>query len=117
MTNTSRIAKNTLMLYFRQILILRKVDGFCRILRDTSDPTVFAGAALSELELFVRNGERWGVSKVRVLPGIRVQAVSGPFVGLEGLVHKINRKKKQITILSTLTQSAKYIDLLYEDVE
>lgn len=98
-------------------LILKQIKGFCRILQDNSNPTEFTGTALEQLKLFIRNGEHWGVSKVKILPGMKIQAVSGPFEGLEGYVYKINRKKKQITIISSLTENAKYIDLMYEDAE
>lgn len=96
--------------------IIKKQKDFYRILRDNTDPTKIAGESLEELKIFIHNGEKWGVSKVRVLPGMKVQAVSGPFMGLEGRVYKINRKKKVITIISSLTPDGKKIDLLYEDV-
>lgn len=95
---------------------LVKLKNFYRILRDNSDPTKITGESLNELKIFIHNGEHWGVSKVKVLPGMKVKAVSGPFMGLEGLVYKINRKKKVITIISSLTSDGKKIDLLYEDV-
>lgn len=98
-------------------LLLRQVKDFCRILRDNKNPTMFIGSSLEQLKIFIHNGEHWGVSKVKILSGMKIQAVSGPFVGLEGYVHKINRKKKQITIITSLTETAKYIDIMYEDIE
>ena len=86
-------------------------------MRDNTDPTKICGNAKDELKLFIRNGEHWGVSKVKIFEGMRVVAVSGPFVGLEGLVYKINRKKKQITCISSLSPDGKKFDLMYEDVE
>lgn len=97
--------------------VLRRVKNFYRILRDNANPTKIAGESLEELKIFIHNGEHWGISKVNVLPGMKVQAVSGPFMGLEGKVYKINRKKKTITIISSLTNDGKRIELLYEDAE
>ena len=97
--------------------ILRKVEGFIRLLRDNSDPTKFAGSALDELKLFIRNGEHWGVAKVKFTPDQKVRAISGFFEGLEGYVYRINHKKKTITITTSLTMTSKRIDVLYEEVE
>lgn len=96
---------------------LRRLNGFYRILQDNTNPTRLAGPALEELKIFMNNGEHWGISKVNILPGMKVQAVSGPFCGLEGNVYRVNRKKKSITIMSSLTQSVKYIDIVYEDAQ
>ena len=73
--------------------------------------------ALEELKVFIRNGEHWGISKVQFLPGQKINAISGPLVGLEGNIIAVNKKKKQITVQSTLTNDGKKFDLLYEDVE
>ena len=96
---------------------LRSINGFCRILYDNQHPTQINGQSLEELKLFIKNGEHWGISKVLFVPGQKIKAVSGPLVGLEGLIVAVNRKKKQITVQSSLTQDGKRFDLLYEDVE
>ena len=96
---------------------LRSIKGFCRILYDNQNPVQITGQALEELQLFIKNGEHWGVSKVLFVPGQKIKAVSGPLVGLEGHIVAVNRKRKQITVQSSLTQDGKKFDLLYEDVE
>ena len=96
---------------------LRSINGFCRILYDNQHPTQINGQSLEELKLFIKNGEHWGISKVLFVPGQKIKAVSGPLVGLEGQIVAVNRKKKQITVQSSLTQDGKRFDLLYEDVE
>ena len=96
---------------------LKKIKGFYHILRDNQNPTQINGQALEELKLFIRNGEHWGISKVQFLPGQKISAISGPLVGLEGNIIAVNKKKKQITVQSTLTNDGKRFDLLYEDVE
>lgn len=96
---------------------LRHVKDFCRILRDNTDPVKFSGAALEELKLFIHNGEHWGVSKVQFFPGKKIRVISGPLLGLEGNIYKVNKKRKRITITSSLTPDGKHFDLFYEDVE
>lgn len=97
--------------------ILRKVKGFYRILYDNKNPVKITGTALDELNIFMHNGEHWGISKVQFLPGKHIHAVSGPLVGLEGKIVAVNKKKKRVTVQSTLTPDGKRFDLLYEDIE
>ena len=92
---------------------LRKIKGFCHILRDNQNPEKITGHSLDELKLFIRNGEHW----VQFLPGQKIKAVSGPLMGLDGDIVAVNKKKKQITVQSTLTTDGKRFDLLYEDAE
>jgi transcription antitermination factor NusG len=65
----------------------------------------------------MRQGEYLGISKVVFLPGKKIRAISGPLVGLEGNVYKVNKKKKQITVISSLSPDGKKFDLLYQDAE
>ena len=97
--------------------LVRGVRNFCRLLPGNATPQQIRGEALRELELVMRHGEYLGVSRVAFLPGKRIRAVSGPMVGLEGCVYKVNKKRKRITVVSSLSPDGKKFDLLYEDVE
>lgn len=97
--------------------VIKKTKSFCRILRDNQNPTEIKGSDLDELKLFLRNGELWGVSKLQFLPGQRIKAVSGPLVGFEGNIVRVNRKKKQVTVQSTLPGMSMRFDLKFEEVE
>ena len=97
--------------------VLRHVKDFCRILRDNANPVKFTGTALEELKLFIHNGEHWGISQVQFLPGKKIRVISEPLAGLEGNIFKVNKKRKRITIMSSLTPDGKHFDLFYEDVE
>lgn len=97
--------------------LLKSVRNFCRLLPSNGEPQMIRGAALEELKLFMRHGEFLGVSRVVFLPGKRIRAISGPMVGLEGNVYKVNKKKRQITVISSLSPDGKKFDLLYEDAE
>ncbi len=97
--------------------LLKGVKNFCRLLPSNSEPQAIRGAALEELKLFMGHGGYLGVSRVIFLPGKRIRAISGPMVGLEGNVYKVNKKKRQITVISSLSPDGKKFDLLYEDAE
>jgi transcriptional antiterminator NusG len=99
------------------LALVKKVKNFCRLLPSTTTPQLIRGKALQELELFMGHGEYLGVSQVVFLPGKKIKAISGPMVGLEGNVYKINKKKKQITVISSLSPDGKKFDLLYQDAE
>lgn len=97
--------------------LIKKVKNFYRFLPCNTQPQMICGTALDELKLFMNHGEFLGISKVVFLPGKKIRAISGPMVGLEGNVYKVNKKKKQITVISTLSPDGKKFDLLYEDAE
>ncbi len=96
---------------------LKKIEGFCKILRDNQHPVKFTGHALEELKAFINNGAKWGISKIKFLPGQKIQAISGPLVGLEGNIIAVNKKRKRITVQTTLTSNSVRFDLLFEDAE
>lgn len=97
--------------------LLKKVKDFCRVLPSNAEPQMIRGAALDELKLFMGHGGYLGVSQVVFLPGKKIRAVAGPLMGLEGNVYKVNKKKKQITVISSLSPDGKKFDLLYEEAE
>lgn len=99
------------------VQILKKIDGFIRILIDTIDPIKILGEQLEELRLFMTHGEHLGISKVEFLPGQNLRVISGPLMGLEGKVYKVNKKRGRITIISSLCNDDRRIDLAFECVQ
>ena len=97
--------------------LVKAVRNFCHLLPANDRPQAIRGAALEELKLFMGHGECFGISRVAFLPGRRIRAISGPMVGLEGSVYKVNKKKRRITVVSSLSPDGKKFDLLYEEVE
>lgn len=97
--------------------ILRSLKGFCKILPDSQNPRALQGQALDELKFLIRNGELLEVSKIRFLEGQQVKAITGPLMGYEGQILYINKKRKQITVRSFLTEDGKTFDLKYEQAE
>ena len=99
------------------MMILKKVKGFIRFLIDNTNPIKIVGRQLEELRIFIRNGEHWGISKVEFLPGKNVRAISGPLVGLEGKIYKVNKKRGRVTIMTSLSPDGRKIDLAFESVQ
>lgn len=97
--------------------MLRKIKGFCRVLPENQEPQQIKGDALDELKLFIGKGEHWGISRLQFAPGQKIKAISGPLVGYEGNIVMVNKKRKQITVQSSLTGTAMRFDLKYEDAE
>ncbi len=96
---------------------IKKISGFHRFLRDNTDPTQIKGEALEELKFLFTTGEVLGVSVVQFLPNQQIKAISGPFVGYEGKIVAVNRKKKRITVRSSLIENSTTFDLKFEEVE
>ena len=96
---------------------MKTINGFHRFLRDNKEPIQLSGPALEELSFLIRTGEVLGVSKVQFLPDQKIKAISGPFVGYEGKIVAVNRKKKRITVRSSLVENSTTFDLKFEEVE
>lgn len=95
---------------------LRKIKGFCRILHDNQQPVKITGDALTELKFLIQSGEVLDVSKIHFLPGQKIKAVSGPLVGYEGQIVRVNKKRKRMTVRSLLADGGVTFDLKYEEV-
>lgn len=101
----------------RVVQTLKKVEGFIRILIDTINPNKILGPQLEELRLFMTHGEHLGISKVEFLPRQNLRVISGPLMGLEGKVYKVNKKRGRITIITSLCNDDRRIDLAFECVQ
>ena len=96
---------------------IKKISGFHRFLRDNTDPTQIIGKSLDELKFLLTTGEVLGVSIVQFMPDKTIKAISGPFVGYEGKIVAVNRKKKRITVQSSLIENCSTFDLKFEEAE
>ena len=96
---------------------MKAISGFHRFLRDNKEPIQLSGSALEELSFLIRTGEVLGVSKVQFLPDQKIKAISGPFVGYEGKIVAVNRKKKRITVRSSLIENSTTFDLKFEEAD
>ena len=96
--------------------LIRQTGTFFHFLPRNTTPLSIRGPALQELQHYVDYGEYLDASQLLFLPERRIKALSGPLVGLEGSIYKVNKKKKQITLFSKLRPDGDRFDLIYEDV-
>ena len=97
--------------------VINGIHEFYSLIPTNERPQAIEGDALEELRLFMSHGEYFDVSRVAFLPGRRMRAVSGPMMGLENNVYKVNKKKHRITVATSLSPEGKNFDLLYEEAE
>ena len=67
--------------------------------------------------LFMSHGEVLGISRVQFLEGQKIKVCSGPLMGYEGQIERVNKKRQIITVRSFLTNDSKTFDLKYEQAE
>lgn len=96
---------------------LRSVKGFCRILRDNQNPSPIAGRALEELRQLISYGEILGVSQFEFVEGEPIHVKSGPLANYEWEILKVNRKKREVTIQTSLIESGMRFTLKFTEVE
>ena len=99
------------------VTTIKDVEDYLCLLPADDHPKAIQGGALEDLKLFLGHGEYFGISRVAFLSGRRMRAVSGPMVGLEDSVYKVNKKKHRITVATSLSPEGKNFDLLYEEAE
>ena len=97
--------------------ILRSIKGFRRILRDNQDPTKLTGQGLMELEHLISYGEVLGISLLEFVEGQPIKVKAGPLANYDWKILYVNRKKKEITVQTSLIENAMRITLKFEEVE
>lgn len=96
---------------------MKSIKGFHYFLRNNKDPIKLTGDSLEELKFLIAAGEVLGVSKVKFMPDKKIIAISGPFAGYQGKVVAVNRKKKRITVRSSLLDNSVTFDLKFEEAD
>ena len=96
---------------------LRSVKGFCRILRGNQNPTSITGRALEELRQLISYGEVLGVSQFEFVEGEPIHVKSGPLANYGWEILKVNRKKGEVTIQTSLIESGMRFTLKFTEVE
>lgn len=96
---------------------MKSIKEFHYFLRNNKDPIKLTGDSLEELKFLIAAGEVLGVSKVKFMPDKKIIAISGPFAGYQGKVVAVNRKKKRITVRSSLLDNSVTFDLKFEEAD
>ena len=96
---------------------LRHTQGFVRFLKSNQDITVLSGKDLSILEHFLQFGQTISTSQVYFDENDRICVTSGPLKGLEGMVVKVDKRKKRAKVKMDFSNDSILIDLGFEIIK
>jgi transcriptional antiterminator NusG len=96
--------------------LVKSVPGFLRFLKSNNDITPLEGRDLELVSHFLRQGEIVKKSLVTFTADQRVRVLEGPLKGLEGMIVKVDKRKKRIKVRLELYSDSFAIDFGYEDV-
>ena len=97
--------------------LLKKIPSFIRFLKSSTDITPLGGKDLELIRHFILQNEIVKKSLVTFDSNQRVQILEGPLKGLEGLIVKVDKRKKRIKVKLALYEDSFTIDFGYESVE
>ena len=93
----------------------RHTDGFYRFLKSNQDIRPLEDRNLDLVLHFIKKaGPVAGVSRVYFNDNARIVVVEGPLMGLEGMIIKVDKRKKRAKIKLDLYDDSFAIDLAFE---
>ncbi|MBE6347958.1 MAG: antiterminator LoaP [Spirochaetaceae bacterium] len=93
---------------------LKSIHGFYRFLKNNQEITPLTGKDLSILQHFLKFGQNISASQVYFDENDRICIVEGPLKGLEGLIIKVDKRKKRAKIKMDFANDSILIDLGFE---
>lgn len=93
---------------------LRHTKGFYKFLKNNQSITPLIGNDLSILHHFLQFGQTISTSQVYFDENDRICVTSGPLKGLEGLIIKVDKRKKRAKIKMDFANENLFIDLGFE---
>lgn len=94
--------------------LFKRTAGFIRFLKNNQDIEPLSGPSERLLLHFLQHGEVVGASKVAFDQGDRIQVLSGPMKGLEGMIKKVNRRKGRAKIELMMYEESFLIDFAFD---
>jgi transcriptional antiterminator NusG len=96
---------------------LKTVPNFIRFLKSNQNISPLSGRDLDLIRHFILSEEIVKKSLVFFTPEQRVRVISGPLKGLEGMIVKVDKRKKRIKVKLALYEDSFSIDFGYESLE
>jgi transcriptional antiterminator NusG len=96
---------------------LKWIPGFFRILRDNRNITPLSGHDRRLLLHFLSFGEIIHKSTVYFDENNRIRVLEGPLKGLEGMIVKVDRRKKRAKVRLNLYDESFQVDFGFEAIE
>ena len=98
--------------------LFRRTEGFRRFLPSNRDIKPLAGRDLELVLHFVKKtGLVAGISRVRFDENSRITVTDGPLRGLEGMIVKVDKRKRRAKVRLSLYEEAFTVDLAFEVME
>lgn len=97
--------------------ILKTIPNFCRFLPNNQNIQKLEGKDLSLITHFLQFGKTIEASKVRFDENDRIVVSEGPMKGLEGLITKVDKRKKRARIKVEFSATPILFDLSFEVIE
>lgn len=94
--------------------IMRFTPNFYRFLPNNKEKHSMEGKDLSLIKHFLSFGEIMETSKVFFDENERIVVAEGPLKGLEGLIVKVDRRKKRARIRVEISQNSLTLDLAFD---
>lgn len=96
---------------------LKRVPGFIRFLKSNQEIEPLGGENLRVLHHFLRFGEVAAPSKVYFDENSRIRVAEGPLKGMEGLIVKVDRRKRRAKVRLSLYEDSFMVDFGFELME
>ncbi|RPJ08329.1 MAG: antiterminator LoaP [Spirochaetaceae bacterium] len=93
---------------------LKALTGFSRFLKSNLEITPIFGKDLELVMHFIRHGEVMEKSQVVFSKDQKIKILAGPLKGLEGMIVKVDKRKKRIKVRLALYDNAFLIDFGFE---
>ncbi|MBN1524125.1 MAG: antiterminator LoaP [Spirochaetales bacterium] len=95
----------------------REIPGFSHFLKSNTNISCLSGRDRELILHFIRCGETIAKSMVLFTPNQPIKILSGPLKGLEGMIIKVDKRKKRIKVRLALYKDSFCIDFGFESVE
>ena len=96
---------------------LKRVPGFIRFLKSNQNIEPLGGESLRLLKHFLNFGEVINQSKVVFDENSRIRVKDGPLKGMEGLVVKVDKRKRRAKVQLNLYEDSFLVDFGFELME
>lgn len=95
---------------------VKKCRGFYRFLNANDDIQKLQGKDFDYLSNLMKFGETQGISQAAFDENQRIVIKSGPLLGFEGQIVKVNRKRGRATVQIDLCNNEMKFDLAFEEI-
>ncbi|MBN1412874.1 MAG: antiterminator LoaP [Spirochaetales bacterium] len=96
---------------------IKQIPGFLRFLKSNQNIVPLEGKDKDILSHFLSFGEVVSKSEVYFDVNRKMVVKKGPLKGLEGLIVKVDRRKKRVKLRLVMYEESFLVDFGYEDVE